>query len=503
MATSISIAAQNLSWATRGTRILEDVSFDIGPGTIVACLGPNGAGKTTLLNILSGWIAPTAGRIMIDGHRRSLTPEIAFRLGIVRRFDPPKIIRELSISDNIRLADRETRHEGISDALFARRRIVSAEEKAVQRAEPLLRAIGLQDKLRKPSGELSIGEQKLLDFAVGLQADPRCLLLDEPLKDRVDDGRKTAIAQRLRDFAAQGGTAFIVEHDLDFVRNSADRVMVLGSGGRLVWEGGTADSRTWAAVEEIYHSRDRKPLSVSTVQTVSVGRGSAPANASAPPRLKASGLTARYGRTPILLDAAITLRAGEIATLRGENGAGKSTLLFALAGLVKATGKIEFDESDISNLPAFERARRGLVLLAQEHKVFPSMSVAENILLSATEGGRPGKDLLDRALGWFPELKGRIHVTADHLSAGQKQMVGLARTILRSPRCLLLDEPTSGLDPDMRVRARELVREAARNGAAILIVEHIREEAAEGETTTYIMKGGKIKTCASSAGNVD
>ncbi len=495
MAENIAISADDVSWGTTGARILDHVSFDIDPGTIVACLGPNGAGKTTLLNLLSGWIAPSSGGFKIDGQRRVLTPEKAFGLGIVRRFDPPKLIRELSVSDNIRLADRLTRREGIFDALLARFAIASTDKDTIRRAEPLLRAIGIHDKLLRPAGELSVGEQKLLDIAVGLQAEPRCLLLDEPLKDRIDEGRKNVIARRLRDFAAEGGSALIIEHDLDFVRACADKILVLDRGGRLVWNGTTTDRRTWDTVDDIYHDRGRRPPIATAVAPASADK--APADIAAHYRLKATGLTARYGGTSVLLDAAISLRAGEIATLRGENGAGKSTLLFAIAGLLKASGSVQLDGSDISDMPAYKRAREGIILVAQEHKVFPSMTVAENILLSAASGRKASKELLDRAFGWFPELKSRVDTATSHLSSGQKQMVALARAFLRSPRCLLLDEPTSGLDPGIRARVRDLIHETARNGAAVLLVEHIREGAAEDEVITYTMKGGRIKSCTS------
>jgi branched-chain amino acid transport system ATP-binding protein len=493
MAAGVNIAAKDLTWSSRGgAPVLAGVSFTLEPGTIMACLGPNGAGKTTLLNLLSGWSSPNSGSIAIEGRRHSsLTPEQAFRFGIVRRFDPPKIIRELTIFDNLCLAAAPAPPQGILAAFVTRKRIAAAEADIRRRAAPILQSLGMEDMLHRQAGTLSIGEQKLLDFAIAMLSAPGCLLLDEPLKDRVDDRRKDAVSRSLRAFAEAGGSALVVEHDLPFVRNTADRVLVLGQDGKVVWNGRAADDGTWAAVEQVYHRhgpdarlvQPREKNTTSTSETTRMG---------VPYRLSASGLTARYKDTAVLFDASLQLSPGEIAVLRGENGAGKSTLLFALAGLVDASGTVRLDGEDITGSQAYMRARRGLILVAQEHKVFPSMTVAENILLGNESSNETRRSLLDRAFFWFPELRNRANVTSAHLSAGQKQMVALARAFLQSPHCLLLDEPTSGLDPGMRARVRNLIREVAQAGTAVLMVEHVRE-ADEGPVhSTYFLRGGHL-----------
>ncbi len=489
MAKGLRLVAKDLAWSKDGVRVLERISFSLEPGTIAACVGPNGAGKTTLLNILSGWTSAKSGTISIDGRARSLTPERAHGLGLARRFDPPKIMKQLTVFDNVCLAAGLAGSEGPLDAFLGRRRVASLEKSVLQRAMPLLQQLRLEDKLRRLAGNLSVGEQKLLDFVLGLVSAPRCLLLDEPLKDRVDDARKGTVSSMLRQFAQDGGSALVVEHDLQFIRDTADRVLVLDGQGRLAREGDVHDPETWKAVKRVYY---RAYDSAATSERSS----RRPPQSTTMPRISASGLTARYEKAAVLHDATIQLAPGEIAVLRGENGAGKSTLLFALAGLVDTGGSVRLDGEDITRKRPHERARLGLVLVAQEHKVFPSMTVAENILLGKTSTRSSPEDHLQRAFSWFPELRARAGLSASRLSAGQKQMVALARAFLADARCLLLDEPSSGLDPGVRPLVRSLIRSAADGGAAILLVEHVREAVHAEVDSTYFLRGGLLERVA-------
>lgn len=489
MVAGVRVEARDLAWSNAGVAVLRGVSLDLAPGTVTACLGPNGSGKTTLLNLLSGWAAPRTGEIIIDGRLyASISPEEAFRLGIMRRFDPPKLIRELSVFENICLTAMKPPRDGIFSALFGRGRSAAGAKEVRRRAQPILESLGLDGKLARLVESLSVGEQKLLDFALALLSGAPCLLLDEPIKDRIDDRRKSVIVRAIRTFADAGGSVLFVEHDVPFVREVCDRILVLGSDGRATRYGAASDAAVWEAVKDTYRTREvgvtkgdvREPPASRAIRA-SRGAG-----------LTAKNLSATYDSTKVLSDISIDLGPGEIGVLRGENGAGKSTLLYALAGLVQAQGQITLDGSDITRTAAYARARQGLVLVAQEHKVFASMSVGENILIGNERRGAARGTLLAKAFGWFPELRLSASTAAAHLSAGQKQMVAIARALLQAPKCLLLDEPTSGLDPGMRRRVRGLVREVAQAGTAVLMVEHIREGLDEAVDTTFFLKGGKL-----------
>jgi branched-chain amino acid transport system ATP-binding protein len=506
MAKGITIAVEDLEWAGAGASVLSGVSFALEAGTITACVGSNGAGKTTLLNLLSGWARPTAGRILVDGQaRKFLTPESAHRLGIARRFDPPKIIRQLTVFENIELVIGQADCERLIDAMFARARIDRARQEARSRATPIFKQLSLEGKLDQRADSLSVGEQKLLDFALGLLSAPLCMLLDEPLKDRVHDERREMLSSMLRSYAADGGTALFVEHDLPFLQNTADRVLVLDTSGKIAWDGSTSDQRTWEAVERIYHrNASVRQLSATYNHAEHVKLSSAiqPASKDGLPRLSASGLTAGYGGTTVLYGASIQLNPGEIAVLRGQNGAGKSTLLFALTGVSDASGTVLLDGKNLENCPAHERARLGLEMVSQDHKIFPSMTVIENLLAGNAEAGRSRLSLLRKAFAWFPELSSRAGLRAAFLSAGQQQMVALARAFLKSPRCLLLDEPTSGLDQDARKRVREIIRQAAKGGAAVLLVEHVRDFNDMPVHSEYLIHGGQIIHSPSSSKDI-
>jgi branched-chain amino acid transport system ATP-binding protein len=190
--------------------------------------------------------------------------------------------------------------------------------------------------------------------------------------------------------------------------------------------------------------------------------------------LETRDLHSGYGRVPVLRGIDIQLRAGEIVLVLGSNGAGKSTLLRTIAGFIKPTrGSVHFDGADVSGRAPEELARLGLRLVLDGHRVFPNLTVADNIRLGAAmHGGRPSFDTLaGPALEMFPILREKLHQPARDLSGGQQQMVALAQAFASRPKVLLCDEPSLGLAQAIVPPILEFLRKWARTGTGIVIVE--------------------------------
>lgn len=212
------------------------------------------------------------------------------------------------------------------------------------------------------------------------------------------------------------------------------------------------------------------------------------------PRLVVEGLSAGYGRDPIISGIDLAVGGGEVVSVIGANGAGKSTLLKAITGALPAmSGRVALGDRDISNLSAHRLARLGIGYVPQSRDVFDTLTVGENLemggyLLSALERSQRAEEVL----GIFPKLKEMLGRRAMKLSGGERKMLALARVLMLSPQVLVLDEPTAGLSPELsRSVLRDQVRTLADGGAAILLVEQKAFEALEISDWAYVLVAGR------------
>jgi branched-chain amino acid transport system ATP-binding protein len=211
--------------------------------------------------------------------------------------------------------------------------------------------------------------------------------------------------------------------------------------------------------------------------------------------LRVEQLNAFYGPVQILHGIDLSVEPGEIVGLVGANAAGKSTLMFSLAGLrTRCTGTISIDGRRIEALPAFDRVRRGLVLVPERRRLFPFMSVIENLEMGAySEVARPVRsETLDQVYELLPVLAERRGQVAGSLSGGEQQMLAIGRALMAKPRVLLLDEPTEGLAPIYVKALFELIRRLRDLELAILIVEQNVHHVLRAADRAYVLENGRI-----------
>ncbi|MEM2454840.1 MAG: ABC transporter ATP-binding protein [Candidatus Bathyarchaeia archaeon] len=212
--------------------------------------------------------------------------------------------------------------------------------------------------------------------------------------------------------------------------------------------------------------------------------------------LKINNLDVFYGDLQVLYDVSAEVEKGELTVILGANGSGKTTLLKTIMGLLKPKrGLIYFEGSRIDGLSADEIVRRGITLVPEGRKLFPLMSVRENLELGAyasKEARRKLKDSIELVYSIFPVLKEREHQLAKTLSGGEQQMLAIGRALISRPKMLILDEPSLGLAPKLVISLFNSIKKINEQGVTILLVEQNARAAAQLAHSGYIMENGRI-----------
>ena len=453
-------------------QILFDVDIDIARGEIVALLGTNGAGKSTLLKTVSGLLRPTAGTIRLDGvDITAADPGTIAKAGVVQVPGGKAVFPTLTIAE----------HFKIGCWLFATEDAVAVQERIDKVLAMFPR---LRERWDQLAGNLSGGEQQQLALGMAFVAQPKLLIIDE-----LSLGLAPAVVGQLleivRDIHRQGCTIILVEQSVNVALTIATRAYFMEKG-EVRFSGPTAEllerddilrsvflegaSGKMAATEVAVRERPAVPV----------------------PLLEVTGLTKRFGGISAVTDVGFTLHAGEILGLIGPNGAGKTTIFDLVSGHLPIDGgRVALGGTDITSWGADRRAGLGLGRSFQDARIFPSLTVAENIAMGlerhidvrdhfsslfATPALRESEedvaytvsDLIDLMnLGDYRDK------FVSELSTGSRRVVDLAMAIAHDPRVLLLDEPSSGIaQRETEALGPLLLRIREETGCAMLVIEH-------------------------------
>ncbi len=227
------------------------ISFDVPNGALFAVIGPNGAGKTTLFNVISGFFAPTAGRIELNGADiTGMAQQDAAARGIVRTYQLVQLFRALTVAENVQVGFHLVTKGGIAAALLRPGWVRRQEARLRAEARELLAFVGLDDRADMLADQLPYGQQRLLEVARALAAKPRLLLLDEPAAG-LNTQETEALADTILRIRGRGITVLLIEHDMSLVMRIAERIAVLDFGEKIA-EGTPAEIKADPAVIAAY-----------------------------------------------------------------------------------------------------------------------------------------------------------------------------------------------------------------------------------------------------------
>jgi len=210
--------------------------------------------------------------------------------------------------------------------------------------------------------------------------------------------------------------------------------------------------------------------------------------------LRIEDLRAGYGELEILHGIDLEVHEGEVVALIGANGAGKTTTLKAISGVVRASsGSITFDGQSIHNRQPRQIVSEGLIQVPEGRKLFPELSVRDNLFLGSYRRGRSeANDTVDEVFELFPLLRERTDQTAGTLSGGEQQMLAIGRALMGKPRLLMLDEPSLGLAPMLVADIFEVVRDLRRRGLTVMLVEQNAVHALQLSDRGYVLENGNV-----------
>jgi branched-chain amino acid transport system ATP-binding protein len=203
-----------------------------------------------------------------------------------------------------------------------------------------------------------------------------------------------------------------------------------------------------------------------------------------------------YDKSHILHDISMEIREGEVVGILGRNGVGKSTTLKSIIGIAPPkSGSIRFRNKEMVGLSPHEIARLGIGYVPENRRIFPTLTVRENLLMGMKRGKKPTQDkgwTIERIYDLFPALKERDSLKGGYLSGGEQQMLTIGRTLMGDPQLILLDEPTEGLAPQVVEAVANVIREIHQSGVLVLLVEQSMEVVTDLADTIFIMSKGEI-----------
>ncbi len=211
--------------------------------------------------------------------------------------------------------------------------------------------------------------------------------------------------------------------------------------------------------------------------------------------LSIENLDAFYGKVPALHGVTITVEEGEVVTLVGANGAGKSTLLKAVSGTVTTTGRMDFNGRSLMGMKPERVVRQGIVQVPEGRRIFPGMTVVENLEVASYAAGRTSaetREELPRVLAIFPSLQARRKSYGWSLSGGEQQMLAIGRGLMARPKLLLLDEPSLGLAPMLVQEVFRVIREIRGQGTTLLLAEQNARVALAVADRGYVLETGQV-----------
>lgn len=456
------LEAEHISKSFPGVQAVDDVSFSLRPGEILAIVGENGAGKSTLMKILGGVERPDSGRMALEGRQISFSsPQEALEAGISMVFQELSSVGSLSIAENI----------------FANRQPVgplgNIQWDALRRqTEELLSRFDLDLDPAMQVKHLGMGQQQILEILKAISTDPIVLILDEPTSS-LTKAERGDLFENIRKLQVDGMTFIYITHKLDEVYEVADRVMVLRDGHHVGTEPVSEVSEDQLIAMMV--GRGIQDMYGISYKPATIGER----------YFEVRGLT-REGHFE---DVTFTLREGEILGFSGLIGAGRSEIARAIFGLEpQVRGEILLDGERLDIETPRDAIDHGVAYLTEDRKaqgLFLDMSIRDNILAPVMDAfaNRLGflqhariDDVAMERVENFNIITTSIDQKVLRLSGGNQQKCMFAMWMGLRPRVLIVDEPTRGVDVGARSDIYYKLREYAQQGTGIIMISSDLQE---------------------------
>lgn len=455
-------------------RVLEKIDLTIHSGEIHALMGENGAGKSTLMNILTGLFPATTGEVLIDGQVKTFAnPQEAERFGISFIHQEMNTWPEMTVLENLFLGRELKRGLGFLDK--------AAMEREAQKA---FQTLGLDLPLTARIGDLSVGQQQMIEIAKCLLSDLSILIMDEPtaaLTDRETERLFTVI----RGLKERGVGIIYISHRMEEIFQLTDKITVMRDG-IVVATVPTAETTSDQLVRQMV---GRELTDYYPEKTAPIGDVA----------FEVKGLTGER-----FTDVSFQVRQGEILGFSGLMGAGRTEVMRAIFGIDKFTsGQVLLDGQPLSISSPEQAIKQGIGFLTEDRKdegLILDFSIADNMTLPSTKDFSPNgffdkktaTDFVERLIKRLMIKSGTPTLPVSALSGGNQQKVVLAKWIGIAPKVLILDEPTRGVDVGAKREIYQLINELAERGVPIVLVSSDLPEVLGVSDRIMVMHEGRI-----------
>ncbi|QDV51878.1 sugar ABC transporter ATP-binding protein [Gimesia fumaroli] len=470
------LEVQKITKQFPGVKALSQVSLTLGHGEVLAVIGENGAGKSTLMKILAGVQPPDSGNLLIDGKRISNSNvEDALDCGIALIHQELNLCENLDIAANIFLG-REPNSAG-----------VIRQKQTYLESEKLLKRVGLNVSPHTLVGNLTVGQQQMVEIAKALSINARILIMDEPTSS-LSLHESEALFSVIRELKAQGVSIIYISHRLGEVNDLADRVVVLRDG-------------------ENAGDLDRDSISHEQMVQLMVGRNVSQFFTHTPHQPGEVILEVKDLRTPVnpTHEINFSLKKNEIVGIAGLVGAGRTELMQVLFGIDAPQGGAIFVNGQETRIHSPRDAiQAGLALVPEDRKLqglVLEMAVRENMSLASLSRDRKllgminfskERDISEEMIAAMKIKTPSDHQIVQFLSGGNQQKVVLGKWLAMKPKVLLLDEPTRGVDVGAKEEIYNLMNELASTGMAVLFVSSDLEEIRGISDRVLVMHEGRL-----------
>jgi ribose transport system ATP-binding protein len=471
------VRLRQISKSYGGLLVLTDVSLDLFPGEVHALLGENGAGKSTLMKILFGVEQPTSGSIEIDGLGKTVisNPRHALSLGIGLVSQELSLVPQLEVAQNVFLG------QATVVSIVERRRIRAA-------AAQILGPIGPGIDVSAPVASLNMAERQVVEIARTLARGGRVIAFDEPTSS-LTPAERDGLFDIIRNLRKEGRAIVYISHRMPEIGAIADRVTILRDG-KIVASGAIGDFKPSQLNELVVGRKLNEEFSHGARTATSAGKEA----------LRLEGLSTRA-----IHNVSLSLRAGEIFGLSGLVGSGRTELAQAIFGVDPITaGRIFIDGRAVTIASPEHAIREGVALIPEDRRreaLVLQMDVQSNFGLGnerffsrmgVLRGGKRRAAIQSYVESLQIRPK-RIGASIRNLSGGNQQKVVIARWLQSGAKILLFDEPTRGIDVGAKSEIHELLRQLAKEGAAVFVISSELPELLSVSHRIGVMREGYLE----------